>query len=205
MSHAIRSCLAAVAAAVCSLMLLAPLSRAAQNQVMGEVRFEGSSKIDKTSGVWIDGQYLGYVSELKADKKVLLMPGDHQISVRQSGYQNNDEKLTIEPGQTYTVHVKMMKDPRVRYSPITSEIKLSVTPERAAVFVDDVFVGHVSEFGGTGRAMLVAPGTHRLKITLPGYQTFETDVKLLAKQKFEVKTELVKGSITDAGPLIKEQ
>ena len=205
MSHAIRSCLAAVAAAVCCLMLLSPPSRAAQNQVMGEVRFEGSSKIDKTSGVWIDGQYLGYVSELKGDKKVLLMPGDHQISVRQSGYQNNDEKLTIEPGETYTVHVKMLKDPRVRYSPITSEIKLSVTPERAAVFVDDVFVGHVSEFGGTGRAMLVAPGTHRLKITLPGYQTFETDVKLLAKQKFEVKTDLVKGSITDAGPLIKEQ
>lgn len=204
MSNAMRSILAAFAAAVCCLMLLAVPSRAQQNQVMGEVRFEGSSKIDKTSGVWVDGQYLGYVSELKGDKKVLLMPGDHQISVRQSGYQNNDEKLTIEPGQTYTVHVKMMKDPRVRYSPITSEIKLSVTPERAAVFVDDVFVGHVSEFGGAGRAMLVTPGTHRIKITLPGYQTFETDVKLLAKQKFEVKTDLVKGSITDAGPLIKE-
>jgi hypothetical protein len=92
----------------------------------------------------------------------------------------------------------------VQYSPVTSEIKLAVTPERAAVFVDDVFVGHVSEFGGTGRAMLVSPGKHRIKITLPGYQTFETEVHLLAKQKVDVKTDLVKGSITDAGPLIKE-
>jgi len=204
MSNAIRSCFAALAVAVFIALLTIP-SRAQQNNVLGEVRFEGASKIDKTSGVWVDGQYLGFVSELKDDKKVLLMPGDHQISVRQSGYENSDQKIRIEPGQIYTVHVKMLRDPRVQYSPTTSEIKLAVTPERAAVFVDDVFVGHVSEFGGTGRAMLVSPGAHKIKITLPGYQTFETDVKLLAKQKFEVKTDLVKGSIADAGPDIKER
>jgi hypothetical protein len=204
MSNAMRSSLAALVVSVFCLALLAMPTLAQQNDVLGEVRFEGSSKIDKTSGVWIDGQYLGFVSELKGDKKVLLMPGEHQISVRQSGFENSDQKITIEPGQIYTVHVKMQRDPRVQYSAVTSEIKLSVTPDRAAVFVDEVFVGHVSEFGGAGRAMLVSPGTHRIKITLPGYQTFETDVHLLAKQKFEVKTDLVKGSISDAGPLIKE-
>lgn len=204
MSNAMRSYLAALIAAVFLAVLAVPAS-AQQNNVLGEVRFEGASKIDKTSGVWIDGQYLGFVSELKGDKKVLLMPGEHQISVRQSGYENSDQKITIEPGQLYTVHVKMERDPRVRYSAVTSEIKLAVTPERAAVFVDDVFVGHVSEFGGTGRAMLVSPGTHKIKITLPGYQTFETDVRLLPKQKFEVKTELARGSIADAGPDIKER
>ena len=158
----LRSCLAALAAFLCLAVLPAPPARAQQttssNTVLGEVRFDGNTKIDKTSGVWIDGQYLGYVSELKGDKKVLLMPGVHQISVRQSGYENSDQKLTIEPGQVYTVMVKMERDPKVKYSHVTSEIKLAVTPERAAVFVDDVFVGHVSEFGGTGRAMLVSPG-----------------------------------------------
>jgi PEGA domain len=204
MSNAMRSCLAALVAAFIFVVLAVP-ARAQQNSVLGEVRFDGGSKIDKTSGVWIDGQYLGFVSELKGDKKVLLMPGDHQISVRQSGYQNSDQKITIEPGQIYTVHVKMQRDPRVQYSSVTSEIKLAVTPERAAVFVDDVFVGHVSEFGGTGRAMLVSPGAHKVRITLPGYQTFETDLKLLPKQKFELKTDLAKGTIADAGPDIKEQ
>jgi PEGA domain len=203
MLQGMRSYLTALVVTL-SLAFLAVPARAQQNNVLGEVRFDGGSKIDKTSGVWIDGQYLGFVSELKGDKKVLLMPGEHQISVRQSGYENSDQKITIEPGQIYTVHVKMERDPRVRYSAVTSEIKLAVTPERAAVFVDDVFVGHVSEFGGTGRAMLVSPGTHKIKITLPGYQTFETDVKLLPKQKFEVKTDLAKGSIADAGPDIKE-
>jgi hypothetical protein len=202
MSNAMRSCLA-LFAVVCSLALAVP-ARAQSNNVLGEVHFEGSSKIDKTSGVWVDGQYLGYVSELKGDKKVLLMPGEHEISVRQSGYMNSDQKITVEPGQLYTIQVKMQRDPRVQYSQVTSQIKLTVVPERAAVFVDNVFVGHVSEFGGTGRAMLVAPGTHQIKITLPGYQTFETEVHLQPKQKYEVKTDLVKGSIEDAGPLIKE-
>jgi hypothetical protein len=47
-------------------------------------------------------------------------------------------------------------------------------------------------------------GTHRIKIELPGYRTYETEINLLAGQKSEVKTELAKGSIEQAGPLIKK-
>ncbi|MFZ0636105.1 MAG: PEGA domain-containing protein [Candidatus Acidiferrales bacterium] len=175
-----------------------------QNQVMGEVRFEPTSKVEKTSGVWVDGEYVGYIDELKGDKKVLLLPGTHTISFRQSGYKEFEQEITIEPGQVQTLHVAMQRDPRVQYSTVTSEVKLKVTPDRAAVFLDDAFVGHVHEFGGAGRAMLVSPGKHRVKIELVGYQTFETEINLLPKQKFEIKTDLVKGSINDAGPLIKK-
>jgi PEGA domain-containing protein len=51
--------------------------------------------------------------------------------------------------------------------------------------------------------LLLAPGRHRVKVTLPGYQTFETEINLLANQKFELKTDLFKASIMQAGPLIK--
>ena len=50
----------------------------------------------------------------------------------------------------------------------------------------------------------MSPGKHRIKVALPGYRTFETEVGLLAGQKSEVKTELVKGSIEQASPEIKE-
>ena len=46
-----------------------------QNQVMGEVDFHGATKVEKSSGVWIDGQYVGYLKELKGMKKILLLPG----------------------------------------------------------------------------------------------------------------------------------
>jgi hypothetical protein len=99
----------------------------------------------------------------------------------------------------------MEKDPRFQYpDPKTSaEVKIDIHPDRAAVFLDDNFVGHVDEFSGLGRGMLVAPGKHRIKIDLGGYKTFETEINLLARQKFTLKTELVAGSINDADPLIR--
>jgi hypothetical protein len=90
------------------------------------------------------------------------------------------------------------KDPRVQYSAVTAEVKLSVDPDRAAVFLDDAYVGHVSEFQGVGRAMLVNPGKHRIKIALAGYKPFESEFDLQPKQKYEVKTELEKGNIVDS-------
>jgi hypothetical protein len=55
-----------------------------------------------------------------------------------------------------------------------------------------------------GRGMLVSPGDHHIKIALAGYQEFNTDVKLLPKQKITLKTDLVAGSITQAPPVIKQ-
>ena len=68
------------------LLLFSAVVAPAQNQVMGEIQFVGATKAEKTSGVWVDGQYVGYLDELKGDKKVLLLPGEHEITVRQAGY-----------------------------------------------------------------------------------------------------------------------
>jgi len=176
----------------------------AQNQILGEVRFTGTTSIERDSGVWVDGQYIGYLKELKGKKKVLLLPGKHQIAVRQSGYDDFSEEIVVEPAQIQLVEVNMKETPRAVVPDITATLKLKVQPTRAAVFLDDRFVGHAGEFGGAFRFMLVSPGKHRIKIELPGYRTFETEVNLLAGQKTEVKTELVKGSIQLAGPLIKQ-
>jgi hypothetical protein len=192
------------AALILVFVLVVSIASYTQNQVLGEVQFVTKTKTAKTSGVWIDGQYVGYAAELKDDKKVLLLPGEHEISVRQSGYTDFTQKVVVEPGKKVVLHVSMQKDPRVQFPTVTSQLKLQVTPERAAVFVDDGFVGTVREFSGVGRAMLVSPGKHRVKIALPGYQVFDTEVNLLPKQKITIKTDLVPGSITQAGPSIKK-
>src|SRR5437762_10266506 len=62
-----------------ALLLGAPDFTRAQNQVMGELKFSGPTKIEKSSGVWIDGQYVGYLRELKGDKKIMLLPGQHEF------------------------------------------------------------------------------------------------------------------------------
>jgi hypothetical protein len=165
----------------------------AGNEVLGEVELVGASKVENTSGVWIDGQYVGYLSELKGSKKLLLLPGEHEITVRQGGYLDFVQKVTVRAGEKQSIAVKMEKDTRVQMPTITAEIKLDVKPNRAAVFVDGVFVGHIAEFEGVGKALLVAPGKHAIKMSLPGYRDFETDIDLVANQKSTIKTEMVKG------------
>jgi PEGA domain len=177
---------------------------AQSSKVMGEVHFEGDTQIDRDSGVWIDGEYVGYVKELKGDKKVLLLPGKHQIAIRQAGYTEFTQEVTVEPGQLQTIQVKMQLLPGAKMPDVTSELKVTVQPKRAAVFLDDHYVGHASELGGKFHSLLVSPGKHKIKVELPGYRTYETEVDVLAGQKAEVKTELVKGSIEQAGSDIKK-
>ena len=181
--------------------LLIPASHAGNNEVLGKVDLVGATKVERTSGVWIDGQYVGYLRELKGSKKILLLPGEHEITVRQGGYVDFVQKVMVRGGETQTIDVRMGKDTRVQLPRITSEIKLEVNPNRAAVFVDGVFVGHVAEFEGLGKALLVTPGKRKIKIELPGYQTFENDIELVANQKTVVKTELVKGGPAEGTPL----
>jgi PEGA domain len=185
-------------------LLLTPAIYAG-NQVMGEIQFEGKSKVERTSGVWVDGGYVGYLKELKGSKKVLLLPGEHVITVRQDGYQDFTERVNVQPGQKQVVRVAMAKAPTGVMPAIKSTVKLEVNPPRAAVFVDGLFVGHVAEFEGVGRGMLVAPGPHKIRVSLPGYQTFETEVNALPKQKVEVKTNLLKTNNDSAvaDPLMK--
>ncbi len=181
-----------------SSFLIFPSAMPAQNQVLGEVKLIGKTKADKTSGVWIDGQYVGYVNELRDANKLLLLPGEHEISVRQSGYSDFTQKVMIEPQKRVILHVVMLRAPGAALPRVTSQIKLYVSPDRAAVFVDDAFVGNVNEFSGIGHGMLVSAGKHRVKIALPGYQAFETEVSLLARQKITIKTDLQPVSVSQA-------
>jgi hypothetical protein len=174
------------------------------NKVMGEVRFEGASKVERDSGVWIDGEYVGFLKELKGSKKVLLLPGEHKLEVRQSGYGNFERKIVVEPGEVQTVQVVMHLLPGARVPDVTATLKVTVQPGRAAVFLDGQYIGHASELGGAVHSLSISPGKHRIKVELPGYRTFETEVNLLQGQKSEVKTELVKGSIEQASPDMKQ-
>jgi hypothetical protein len=192
------------ALASCLLLALPLAIYAEDNKVMGQVDFVPVSKVEKGAGVWIDGQYVGHVSELKGSKKILLLPGDHDIVARQTGYQEFDQKVTVEPGKTLDLMIQLVKDPNARFSSATSQIKLHVDPDRAAVFVDGTFAGYVHEFGGVGRAMLLSPGKHQIKIALPGYHDFTTDVNLLPNQKFTIETKLAEASINQADPAVKQ-
>jgi hypothetical protein len=168
---------------------------AQDSKIMGEIRFDPVTSIDRDAGVWVDGNYVGYVKELKddRDKKVLLLPGKHTITAREAGYTDWVADVVVEAGQLKTLHIKMIPAPGAQEPQVTGQLKVTVQPSRAAVFVDGAYVGHAGELGGAVHSLLLAPGKHHIKVSLPGYRSFESDVDLVAGQKSEVKTELLKG------------
>jgi len=185
---------------LCALLILIATTANADNKVLGEVGFEGATNLEQDSGVWVDGQYLGYLKELKGSKKVLLLPGKHQISVRHDGYKDFTQEVNLQPAEKQIVRVALEKDLQYQMPSVTAEIKLSVDPDRAAVFVDGLLVGHAGELGGIGKSLLVAPGKRKITISLPGYQSFETEVELAPNQKFTLKTKLLKTAAIQESP-----
>jgi hypothetical protein len=175
----------------------------AQNEVMGELEFEGKTKLEQSAGVWVDGNYVGYLKELKGKKKIMLLPGQHEVVVRQSGYVDYVQKVLVQPGAKKMVSVVLQLAPHATVPDVTAKLKLNIKPKRAAVFLDEKYVGHASEFGGKFRSMQISPGKHKIRVELPGYRTFVTEVDLLANQETEVKTELQIGSIEQNSPIIK--
>jgi len=177
----------------------------AEDRVQSELRFAAHSKDEKTAGVWVDGQYVGFVKELAGDKKLMLLPGKHEIVIRQAWYNEFVKEVILEPGQTHEVSVELVRSARLPTKDATCELKIAATPVRAAVFVDGQYAGHVDEFDGVGKAMLLTPGQHRVHIALPGYLPFDTMVDLRPQQKLKIQTDLKKGSITGAGSQVSKQ
>ena len=186
------------------IMLLIP-AMSAEERVQSELRFTAHTKEEKTAGVWVDGQYMGFVKELEGNNKLKLLPGKHEVVIRQAWYDEFVKQIVLEPGQTQEVNVVLVKSARLPTKDATGELKIAATPSRAAVFVDGQYAGHVDEFDGVGKAMLLTPGQHHLRIALPGYLPFDTMVDLRAQQKLKIQTDLVKGSITGAGPQVNKQ
>jgi hypothetical protein len=173
---------------------------AQQSPKMGEVRFTADDQDERDSGVWIDGKYAGYVKELKGNRKVMLPAGEHEISIRQAGYKDLTKKVVVDPDQVQTIAVVLEENTKEIYpGNNAAELRLDIRPKRAAVFVDDGYLGHGSDFGGRFHSMLVSPGKHHLKVALNGYQTYETDIDVVASNKSEMKIILERSSTPTQG------
>jgi len=113
----------------------------AGNNLLGKGQLIGASKVEQTSGVWVDRQYVGYLRDSRATRSCCFCPASTTSSCVRSGYMDFAQRISVRPGEKQVIQVKMQKDPRLQLPRVTAEIKLDVTPSRAAVFVDDLFVG----------------------------------------------------------------
>jgi hypothetical protein len=185
-------------ALVLGMFWLIPAAAVSQNRVMGQLRFDAQGWTNQMAGVWLDGQYVGYVKELHGNRTVFLLPGKHSVQVREAGYREITDNLVISPGQVDNIGVELQRQAGIHYSATPAVVETYVNPGRAAVFVDGMYAGHADEFDGGGNELLLQPGQHKIDIALPGYKPFTTEVSLLPNQLFKFQVKLVPGSILRA-------
>jgi hypothetical protein len=177
------------------LFLGVTVTHAQQSQATGVVRFTAASKDELDAGVWIDGKYAGFVKELKGNKELSLPPGDHEISIRKDGYQDLTKTITVAAGQAQTVNVSLVPNPKAIYPGADrAELRLDIRPKNAAMFVDNLYVGHGSDFGGRFHSLLVSPAKHQLKVAMKGYRTYEMEINPAASEKTQMKIVLEPGA-----------
>src|SRR5438093_1188207 len=99
----------------------------------------------------------------------------------------------------------MLRTPNTALPKITSQIKLYINPNKTTIFMDDTFVENINKFNNIEHDILVNAGKHRIKIALPKYQTFETEMSLLTRQKITIKTDLLPMSVSQTTPSNKPE
>jgi hypothetical protein len=188
-ARALGACVLLIAS---SLAIVA--SAASAQGPTGELRLLPDGRVEKSAGVWVDGNYVGYVDELKGRKTLHLGIGSHEILVREVGYKDWSQRVTLAAGGLQNLVVKLEVDPSVKYSVENAELKIHALPGNAAVFVDGKYAGSVHDFGGVGHSMLLPPGKHTIKLSMPGYQDYVTEMDMAANQKYRIETKLSPGS-----------
>ncbi len=170
----------------------------AANPVLGEVELNPASRVERNAGLWLDGQYVGFVKDLEGNGKLVLLPGAHKLLFKLIGYDDLTSTIVVEPSSRKRYRVAMLPKPDAAYpdESNTAQLRIAVKPERAAIFVNDSYVGHIDQFDGR-RGMRLKAGTYRVTIALPGYEAFNTELTVRAGQSYEVKTELPKGSLDE--------
>ena len=86
---------------------------------------------------------MGYLKELKGSKKTLLLPGEHEIAVRQAGYKDFLQRVAVRPGEKQVIKVAMEKgSPHATSDGDCGNQNPRLRRIEPAVFVDGLFAGH---------------------------------------------------------------
>jgi hypothetical protein len=157
----------------------------------GELQIVTSHETEKDSGVWADGEYIGYLRDFWGNKKILLSPGEHEISVRKFGYKDFTQNIQIEPGKIQLLPIILQLDVNTQYpTQNTATLRISANLRDAAVLIDGAYVGYIRQIG---RSLLVTAGRRKVRLEMQGYRPYETEIQLAAGQTYEVRATLTKG------------
>ena len=120
------------------------------------------------AAIYLNGNLQGY-SPLTIPN---LPPGTYSMKASLSGYTPDTLLITVYTGQTATYYPNLQQSPPAPRS--TGTVSVTSSPNAALVYVDSNYQGK------TPLTVTLYPGSHSIRMSLPGYNDYTTSVYVSA-------------------------
>ncbi len=134
------------------------------------------------ANAYVDGVYYGITPALATG----LSPGNHQVRISLSGFQDWVGTAYVSSGQTTTVTQTLhVGTPTPTQSPGTGSVAVSSTPSGAQVYMDNVYEGITPL-----TISPVQPGTHTFLVKQAGYADWQVSEAIQSGQTTQIAATL---------------
>ena len=135
------------------------------------------------AAAYVDGSFVGYTPVRFGTRT-----GQHTVRVERSGYQNFETTISLS-GSAVSVDAALSgTQPQPTQPTGSGAVFIQSNVGGAEVFIDGTFVGNIASGSGQLRVNSVAPGSHTLRITAPGFSTVERTFNVASGQTTRIDT-----------------
>jgi hypothetical protein len=125
----------------------------------------------KGADFYIDSIYMGITNQIVGN----LAPGNHNISLSLAGYELWSGQSNVVSGQVTTLSISLVPE----VNPPSGDLRVSSTPEGAAVYVNNDYHGTTPIIGSLDVSNL-NPGVYTIALRKAGYQDYTTQTTITA-------------------------
>jgi hypothetical protein len=153
---------ALVASAVTGVFLLFGTAQVVFAQASAGTGYLKTNITPGRAGVFVDGKYMGPAANFRIARKFALPAGEHEVRIVDPRYEEVTRKVGIAAGKTTTIAEKLKQLPVA--APPFGKLRTDGFPKFSAVYVNDKFYGHTDEFNNFAQALLLNPGSYKVRI-----------------------------------------
>ncbi len=135
----------------------------------------------KGADFYIDDIYMGVTNQIVGN----LAPGSHNISLSLAGYELWSGQANVVSGQVTTLSINLVPE----VNPPSGDLRVSSTPEGAAVYVNNDYHGTTPIIGSLDVSNL-NPGTYTISLKKAGFENYTTPVTIVAGTTTQVNAVL---------------
>ncbi len=133
------------------------------------------------ASIYVDGAYYGPAPQLASG----LSPGYHQVRISLSGFQDWTGNVMVSSGETTRISQTLSVTPTPTQVAGTGSLSVQSNPAGASVYLDNEYMGITPLVLSS-----IAPGTHTILLTHPGYAEWRATVQVQKDVRSQVDATL---------------